>query len=131
MPNSDNTHGTYNKRTVIWKQEFPAGDGSTTKQEFSSVSQAQSAILTTAQLAVYNECCTTLQWALVKDQHDPAKTTALKATFDFGTKGASDQAEADDWAKQFEARKTALTDVPAFPITMEIITASDSAEHLF
>jgi len=131
MPNSDNTYGTFNKRTVIFKQLFPTGDGSTTKQEFSDVSAAQSALLTTAQLAVYNECCTTLQWALVADETDPPKKTALKATFDFGTKGASNQVEADDWMKQFESRLTALTDVPAFPITMEIITASDSAEHLF
>ena len=49
---------------------------------------------------MHNECCTELQWALVG-------TTGLKNTMTFGTKGGN-IAAADDWAEQYNSRKTAL-----------------------
>ena len=63
-------------------------------------------------LAVFNECCTNLQWSVIAD--DSGNNTWLKVTFDFGTKGASNQAAADDWAEQFRTRKQALIDSDKF-----------------
>jgi len=97
MTNSDNTYGTFNKRTEILTQ---TDDGSTTLTTFATVAQAKAFFYTDAALAVFNECCTELQWALVG-------TTGLKYTMTFGTKGGN-IAAADDWAEQFNSRKTAL-----------------------
>lgn len=104
MPNSDNTHGTFNKQSIIISQPK---SGSEVLRIFSSTDDAKSYIFTTNALAVWDECCTNLQWGLVAD--DNGDNTKLKVTFDFGTKGASDQSAADDWAAQWSSRSTTLT----------------------
>ena len=103
MTNSDNRYGTFNKRTTILTQvdKFSKmDDGSIRLAIFATVAEAKSFFYTDAALAVFNECCTELQWALVG-------TTGLKFTMTFGTKGGN-IAAADDWAGQFNSRKTAL-----------------------
>ena len=97
MTNSDNTYGTFNKRTEILTQ---IDDGSTVPTTFATVAEAKLFFFTKEALAVYDECCTELQWALVG-------TTGLKYTMTFGTKGAN-IAAADDWAEQYNSRKTVL-----------------------
>jgi hypothetical protein len=97
MTNSDNTYGTFNKRTQLLTQ---IDDGSTALTTFATVAEAKSFFYKDAALAVFDECCTELQWALVG-------TTGLKYTMTFGTKGYP-TTEADDWAGQYNSRKTAL-----------------------
>jgi hypothetical protein len=97
MTNTDNTYGTFNKRTQILTQ---IDDGSTALTTFATVAEAKSFFYTDVALAVFDECCTELQWALVG-------TTGLKYTMTFGTKGGN-IAAADDWAEQYNSRKTAL-----------------------
>jgi hypothetical protein len=98
MPNSDNTYGTFNKRTQILSQ---IDDGSTALQNFADVDAAKSWFYTANALTVFDECCTELQWSVVDSQK-------LKYTMTFGTKGTPGIAEADDWAGQFNSRKTTL-----------------------
>jgi len=120
MPNSDNTYGTYNKQTKIIAQN---DDGSTALTTFADVDAAKAHFFTAEALTVMDECCTVLEWELVGN-------TGLKTTFAFGTKG-SGTAEADDWAAQYNTRKTALVDAdgwvkdqtPKFYFT-------DSSDHL-
>ena len=102
MPNSDNAYGTFNKQTSIFSQ---IDNESTALTVFADTDAAKSFFFTTEALAVWDETCTTLQWALVADGN--GDNTKLKVTFDFGTKGAG-TAEADDWAEQYNSRKTAL-----------------------
>jgi hypothetical protein len=97
MPNSDNKYGIFNKQTTIFSQITTYAPSRT----FATVNEALSYFFTTEALAVYNECCTQLQWALVED------STKLKSTITFGTKGGS-TARADDWAEQWNSRKIAL-----------------------
>ena len=103
MPNSDNNFGTYNKQTKIISQ---VDDGSTTWTIFADVAAAKTFYFTDDALTVMDECCTILEWALVAD--DNGDNTKLKTTFAFGTKGSPGIAEADDWAGQYNSRKTAL-----------------------
>lgn len=98
MTNSDNTHGTFNKKTQILSQ---IDDGSTALQNFADVDAAKSWFYTANALTVFDECCTELQWSVVDNQK-------LKYTMTFGTKGTPDIAEADDWAEQYKSRQTAL-----------------------
>ena len=124
MPNSDNTYGTFNKQTSIFSQ---VDDGSTALTIFASEDAAKSHFFTTEALAVWDETCTTLQWALVADGN--GDNTKLKVTFDFGTKGTSNIAEADDWAGQYNSRQTALINSDGWganPYTYE-----SSTDHLF
>jgi hypothetical protein len=97
MTNSDNRYGTFNKRTQILAQ---IDDGSTALTTFATVAEAKSFFYTDAALAVFDECCTELQWALVG-------TTGLKYTMAFGTKGGN-IAAADDWAETYHSRRNAL-----------------------
>jgi hypothetical protein len=97
MTNTDNTYGTFNKRTTIFSQ---IDDGSTALTIFATVAEAKAFFFTAEALAVFDECCTELQWALVG-------TTGLKQTMTFGTRGGN-IAAADDWAGQYNSRKTAL-----------------------
>lgn len=97
MTNSDSRYGTFNKKTQILTQ---IDDGSTALTTFATIAEAKSFFYTDAALAVFNECCTELQWALVG-------TIGLKYTMTFGTKGGN-IAAADDWAEQFNSRKTSL-----------------------
>ena len=104
MPNSDNTYGTFNKRTQILSQ---IEDGSAvwpatwSAIDFANVDEAKSFFYTANALAVFDECCTELQWSVVDSQK-------LKYTMAFGTKGTPGIAEADDWSGQFNSRKTTL-----------------------
>lgn len=137
MTNSDNTYGVFNKQTKIISQNvfIIIGDDSTVipapaKTIFASVDEAKSFIFTDEALAVINETCTQLEWALVNDGDGNA--TQLKKTFAFGTKGGNISA-ADDWAEQYNSRKQALLDAGAWmkTYTGKNFTATDSSEHLF
>ena len=123
MPNSDNTYGTYNKQTKIIGQPY---DGSTALTTFADVAAAQAFFFTDAALTVMDETCTVLEWALVEDER--GDKTSLKTTFAFGTKGNSDIAEADDWAAQYNTRKTALIDAGTW--TKVVCTFTDCSDHL-
>lgn len=125
MPNSDNAHGTFNKFTSHFSQ---VDDGSTPLTIFSSIDQAKSYFYTTEALAVWDECGTTLQWALLADGN--GDNTKLKVTVDFGTKGNSDIAEADDWAGLYNSRKTALIDSNGW-FANPTSVAVDQTDHLF
>jgi hypothetical protein len=105
MTNTDNTYGTFNKRTQILTQINPDFKAEFNNipyvfTTFATVAEAKLYFYTDAALAVFNECCTELQWSLVDN-------TGLKYTMTFGTKGGN-VAAADDWAGQFNSRKTAL-----------------------
>ena len=78
MPNSDNTFGTYNKQTLIFTQVEDGGRGFV---DHADATAAKEYIFTTEALAVWDECCTNIQWELQANNRD------LKVTFDFGTKG--------------------------------------------
>jgi len=119
MTNSDNTYGTFNKKTHILSQ---IDDGSTALTNFTDVETAKSWFYTANALTVFDECCTELQWSVVDGQK-------LKYTMTFGTKGTPDIAEADDWAGQFNARKTALIDASNWSNNQ--YTTTESSDHLF
>ena len=129
MPNSDNTFGTFNKRTHIYEQV--AESDAYTPTVFADVTAAKNAFLPAELQTIFDECCTNLQWALVEDEN--GNNTKLKATFDFGTKGGN-IAEADDWAGQFNSRKASVG-APTMPTGIgyqqTTIIDQDSAEHLF
>jgi hypothetical protein len=119
MPNSDNQYGTFNKRTQILTQ---VDDGSTALQNFADVETAKAWFYTADALAVFDECCTELQWSVVDNQK-------LKYTMTFGTKGTPNIAPADDWAGQFNSRKQALMDSRGWANNGYTTTETDS--HLF
>lgn len=123
MPNSDNTHGTFNKQTKIISQ---ISDGSTALTTFANVDAAKTFFFTDDAKTVMDETCTVLQWALQADGN--GDNTQLKVTFAFGTKGTPDIAEADDWAAQYNTRKTAL--ISANNWTKLDCTFTDSDSHL-
>jgi len=135
MPNSDNQYGTFNKQTNIYSQlvgesytsTWDGGSETDTpvKITFSTVDEAKNWFFTSDALAVFDECCTRLEWALVDNDK-------LKVTFDFGTKGGSVSAS-DDWAEQFKSRKTTLGDANNFfkGIANVGVTTTSSEEHLF
>ena len=124
MPNSDNLFGTFNKQTSIFSQ---VDDGSTPLTMFADIQAAKSHFFTAEALTVWDETCTTLQWALVADAN--GDNTKLKVTFDFGTKGTPGIAEADDWAEQYNSRKTTLIDVDGWAANG--YTFESSTDHLF
>jgi hypothetical protein len=118
MTNTDNTYGTFNKRTQILTQ---IDDGSTAPTTFATVAEAKSFFYTDAALAVFDECCTELQWALVG-------TTGLKYTMTFGTKGGN-ISSASDWAGQYKSRMTTLISAGNWSRNPHTTQAADS--HLF
>jgi len=124
MPNSDNTYGTFNKQTKIISQ---IDDGSTALTTFADVAAAKTFFFTDEALTVMDETCTVLEWALQADGN--GDNTQLKTTFAFGTKGTDGIAEADDWAGQFNSRKTALLD--AVNWAKNGYTIEESTDHLF
>ena len=108
MTNSDNKFGTFNKITHIASQ--PDDDvGRLCMTTFSNVDDAKAFFFTEEALAVFDECCTELQWALIDD--DRGNATSLKWTAAFGTKGTGTP-RADDWAEQMVSRSQALIDTP-------------------
>jgi len=118
MTNSDNTYGTFNKRTTIFSQ---IDDGSTAFTTFATIAEAKAFFFTAEALAVYDECCTELQWALVGN-------TGLKRTMTFGTKGGN-IAAADDWAEQYKSRKAALISINKW--AKIAWSHSETSDHLF
>ena len=123
MTNSDSAFGTFNKQTKIISQ---ISDGSTALTVFANVDAAKSHFFTDSAITVMDECCTILQWALQADGN--GDNTQLKTTFAFGTKGSPTIAEADDWAGQYNSRKTALKD--AHNWTKVACTFTDDSNHL-
>jgi hypothetical protein len=119
MTNSDNLYGTFNKKTQILSQY---DDGSSPIETFADVEAAKSWYYTDAALAVFDECCTELQWSVVDN-------SKLKYTMAFGTKGTANISEADDWAGQFNSRKTALRDAENWSNNQYFTEEVDS--HLF
>ena len=118
MTNSDTAYGVYNKRTQILSQ---VDDGSTALTNHADVAAAKSFFYTDDALAVFDECCTQLQWSVVDN-------TKLKYTMAFGTKGGN-IAEADDWAGQFNSRKQALIDSTGW--SKNHYTTEEVDSHLF
>jgi len=125
MPNSDNTYGTFNKQTKIISQQY---DGSTALTTFANVAAAKEFFFFDDALTVMDECCTVLEWALVADER--GDNTQLKTTFAFGHKGTAGISEADDWAGQYNIRKTALRDADEWVKPGIIIVFTDSSDHL-
>jgi hypothetical protein len=119
MTNSDNAFGTHNKLTKILSQK---DDGSTVLVDFADADAAKAHFFTDAGLAVFNECCTELQWTVIDNQK-------LKYTMAFGTKGTPDIAEADDWAGLYVSRINALSD--AGTLANNPYTEEESSDHLF
>ena len=97
------------------------------KTVFANTNDAINYFFTDDAQAVMNETCTTLQWALVND--DDGLATSLKRTFEFGTKGTAGIDAADDWAGQYNSRKTTLINAGGWGQNTYTTTASDS--HLF
>jgi hypothetical protein len=97
------------------------------KTVFADTDAAINYFLTDEGKAVFNETATQLQWALVNDGNGDA--TNLKHTIAFGTKGASDQDPAQDWAEQFLTRRTTLSDANGFGL--KPWTSATSDDHLF
>tara|TARA_Y100001937_G_C7088542_1_gene316552 strand:+ start:346 stop:762 length:417 start_codon:yes stop_codon:yes gene_type:complete len=138
MPNSDNKFGVYNKITMIYERVWPDNSESADTKQFEvawkegaeGIAEAKAWHFTDAGLAVFDECCTELQWGLVEDADGwPMK---LKATMTFGTKGTPGIAAADDWAEQFKSRKTALINANNFFKNGTTATnVTESSEHLF
>ena len=118
MTNSFNRYGTFNKRTQLLTQ---IDDGSTALTTFATVAEAKSFFYTDAALAVFDECCTELQWALVG-------STGLKYTMTFGTKGGN-IAAADDCAGQYLSRMTTLISAGNWARNPHTTQSVDS--HLF
>jgi hypothetical protein len=126
MTNSDTAYGTHNKTTWIYTQH---NDGSTALINFSDTAAAKTYYFTNEALAVFDECCTQLQWALVDAQ-------TLKITMAFGVVADSDTA---GWADTFNSRKNALKDqhdddsavIGFHKHVWPQVAISDSSEHLF
>ena len=125
MPNSDNAYGTHNKQTKIISQ---ISDGSTALTVFANTDAAKAHFFTADALTVMDETCTILEWALQADGN--GQNTQLKTTFAFGTKGNSDIAEADDWAAQYNTRKTALINAGNWTKAGVGGSFADSDDHL-
>ena len=119
MPNSDNTFGTFNKRTHILSQ---IDDGSTALTNFADVDTAKNWFYTAQAQTVINECCTEIQWQVVDN-------TKLKYTMTFGTKGTPDISEEDDWAEQYNSRKHTLMQSNQWANNQ--YSTTDSSDHLF
>ena len=123
MANSDNTYGTYNKQTKIISQ---IDDGSTALTVFADVAAAKSHFFTDDAITCMDECCTILEWALQADGN--GDNTQLKTTFAFGTKGTPSISAADDWAGQYNSRKTTLRNAGNW--TKVACTFTDDSNHL-
>ena len=105
MANSDNTYGLHNKATREFRIWYDSGENRSdiVPQSFGgNVETAKNFFFTTEALAVFDETSTQIQYAITADGN------GLKITNAHGTKGAPDQAEADDWSAQFTSRKNAL-----------------------
>ena len=145
MTNSDDTFGTHNKITLLHTQDQEDGTTRDSAGPFpplnivAQVAAANAYIYTAEALAVFDECATNLQWALVAD--DNGDNSLLKVTLDFGTKGTPDIDPADDWAGLFESRRATLIDASGWmktrghvtedSTTYPGITVTSISDHLF
>ena len=126
MTNSDTTFGTHNKITHIYTQ---VDDGSTALINFADTAAALAYYFTDEALAVFDECCTELQWVVIDD-------TILKYTMAFGVVEDPDTA---GWGDTFLSRKNALkeqhladsTVVGFHKAVWPTYVASTSEDHLF
>jgi len=118
MTNSDTAYGVYNKRTQVLSQ---VDDGSTALTNHADVAAAKAFFYTDDALAVFDECCTQLQWSVVDN-------TKLKYTMAFGTKGGQID-PADDWAGQYNSRKEQLISATKWSKTG--YTTEEVDTHLF
>jgi len=119
MTNSDTTFGTHNKITHIYTQH---DDGSTALINFADTAAALAYYFTDEALAVFDECCTQLQWALVDAQ-------TLKFTAAYGVVADANTA---GWGDTFNSRKTTLEDADGFhKAVWPTFVASTSESHLF
>ena len=126
MTNSDTSFGTHNKITHIHTQH---DDGSTALINFADVDAAKAHYFTEEALAVFDECCTQLEWALVD-------ATTLKHTMAFGVVEDPDTA---GWGDTFNARVAALkeqhladsTVIGFSKDTWPTYTVATSEDHLF
>ena len=120
MTNSDTTFGTHNKITHIYTQ---VDDGSTSLINFTNTEAAKSHYYTDDALAVFDECCTELQWVVIDD-------TILKYTMAFGV--VTDPATAG-WGDQFNTKKNALDAAGNWVKTNHnpSYTIEISSDHLF
>ena len=129
MPNDDTAFGTFNKQTKIIKQVISDGSTTVDLQTYASVDAAKNYIFTSDALTVMDECCTVLLWALHADSN--GDNTELKVTFAFGTKGTPGLAGSDDWAEQYNTRKTALINAGNWCKEVAFgFTFTDSSDHL-
>ena len=140
MTNSDTTYGIHNKKSGIFNQ---SSDGSSLRQAFSNVTEAKAFFFTTEALAVWDECCTQLQWALVDDELGNA--TRLKFTMAFGRKtdlpaDNTGNDKSNDWAELYISRQKALSDSDGWykndhtdgePHRTGDFTVEDTDSHLF
>jgi|TARA_R110000823_G_scaffold214437_1_gene344285 hypothetical protein len=131
MTNNDIKFGTFNKKTHIYHQTDKDGTPLSSPKVFSDLVEAQTYFMPPELMVIFNECMTTLRWALVQDEN--SNNTKLKVTFDFGIKeNVSDPKE--QWAEQFNIRKKA---VPGQPNAQggfwrqTNFTDPASSEHLF
>ena len=100
------------------------------KTVFANTGEAQEFFYTDDALAVFNECCTELQWALVNDGDSLA--TGVKYTYTFGTKGTAGIAAADDWTGLYTSRKKTLDDADGWHKNPTLQTLDNNVDsHLF
>lgn len=125
MPNSDYKFGTYNKQTVVRSQ---VDDESKPKTIFTTVQEAVDFFISPHCQQVHDECCTNLEYALVRDEN--GDYTKLKVTFDFGTKGDPNISEDEDWPAEWKNRSKLCPGEPNMCI-LDNYTDPNSAEHLF
>jgi len=118
MPNTDNKYGTFNKKSTIFTQKTEF----TPLRTFDSVNEALSHFFTPQAIAVYNECSTQIQWALMEN------STKLHLTISFGTKGGN-VSPTNDWAEQYNIRKRSLMDADNW--TINGFTHQETNNHLF
>ena len=96
MTNSDNLYGVFNRISGIYSQ-VPIT--SNPLKVFASVDEAKLFFHTSAALAVHDECCTELLWAL-------EGPTQLKRTMAFGIKKNGN--EEMHWSDQYNLKRTEL-----------------------
>jgi len=108
MPNSDNTYGTFNKTTRIYKilyaESWHASNNTVVPQNFGgNVETAKNFFFTTEALNNWNDTSTQIQWAITDAGN------GIKVTNAFGTKGGN-ISESDDWTGIWNATTKSLTD---------------------
>ena len=119
------------RKTKIISQAIPASEPASesyTPITFADVASAKSYFFTDDALTVMDECCTQLEWALID-------SNKLKFTFAFGTKGGN-IAAADDWAGQYNSRKSVLLAIDEDNTTttrgwLKTGLIAESSDHLF